>query len=240
MPVADIDILQQLQRDTHARLESAAAFYYVPVLLNRPRDAGAAVMIRETLNKALMGISKKNGKGGLACMVMMPDAEVPDANPAGPMFDILTTVRVFENPIFNEGANGTGISAEQCALNILNLCHHWNPGTGLVYAHKKALREGAAPEGSLAYDVVLMQRQGMRPRSIAMVPHITVADGSMTIISNTESADIWWTNDDTLPTPSNGLLYAAPVDVSGMTGQRIRAVAYHASLAASDGTLKQL
>ena len=55
-----MDIRQRGQLDIAAILESEDAFELVPVLVNRPRDAAAAaVMIRETINKALMGLQRK-------------------------------------------------------------------------------------------------------------------------------------------------------------------------------------
>lgn len=229
------DLMQQAQLDIAARLNADTGFEFVPVLVNRPRDAAGAVMIRETLNKSLMGISKKNGKGGLAVMVLMPDGEVPNQDTPGPQVDLIHTVRIIEQPTFNEGANGTHISAEQCALNVLRLLHLWSLGYGLLKAEKKAIKEAPAPEGSIGYDVVLRQYVPMQARSLVQRPSITLADSLMTISCATAGAAIWWTQDGTLPTPANGTLYADAVDVSALPAATvIRAVSYKDGLSASD------
>jgi chitobiase/beta-hexosaminidase-like protein len=229
------DLLQSLQLDIAARLQPDERFLYVPVLVWRPRDAAAAVMIRNTLNNALLGIVKQNGKGGLACMVMMPDAEVPDANVPGPQFEVIATVRVYETPIFNEGANGTHITAEQCALDALGLLHLWNPGGNVIVADKKAIREGSAPEGSIAHDVVVRQAVGVTPRGFVQRPRITLAGSMMSIACGTAGAAIYWSCNGTLPTPTTGALYAGAADISLLSaGTLIRAVAYKAGLNASD------
>lgn len=235
------DLMQQAQHDTAARLNADAAFEFVPVLVNRPRDAAGAIMIRETLNKALMGISKKNGKGGIAIMVMMPDGEVPNQDSPGPQVDLILTVRIVEQPTFNEGTNGTHISAEQCALSVLKLLHLWSPGYGVLQAEKKAIKEGAAPEGSIAYDVVLRMHVPMQPRDLVQRPRITRAGSLVTMTCVTADAALWWTQDGTLPTPDNGSLYEEPVDVSAMdTGTTIRVCGYKTGLSASDAALLTL
>ncbi len=243
------DLLQQLQLDIAARLEIAAEFQYVPVLVNRPRDAAAATMIRETLNSALMGMKKyiartagqsdaawlaacaASGKGGIACMVMMTDGEVPNDSP-GPQFDLIATIRVFERPAFNEGTTGSGISAEQCALNIVSLLHLWSSGGNQLRCAKKAIKEGAAPEGAIAYDVTVLQHAGLQPRNAVARPVITDGPTAITIACATPGAAIYWTRDGTLPTPLNGTLYAAPFDDD--TTDTLRAAAYKDGLAASD------
>ena len=102
-------------------------------------------------------------------MVMMPDAEVPNANSASVRFENLFTVRVLENPVINEGANGTGISAEQCAINVLKALHRRSAG-GNPFTLTKGHTRGAAPEGSIAYDVVLRQDATEDKRSFVTTP----------------------------------------------------------------------
>ena len=227
--------MQQAQLDIAARLNADAAFQFVPVLVNRPRDAAGAVMIREALNKALMGLSRKNGLGGIAVMVMMPDGEVSNQDAPGPQVDLIHAIRIIEQPTFNEGTNGTHISAEQCALTVLKLMHLWSLGYGILQAEKRAIKEGAAPEGSIGYDVILRQHVPTQPRALVQRPVLTVADASATMTCATAGAAIWWTHDYTLPTPTNGALYAGAVDVSSFaTGTVLRAVAYKDGLSASD------
>lgn len=229
-----MDILQRGQLDIAAILESEDAFELVPVLVNRPRDAAAAVMIRETINKALMGLQKKGGKAGLAVMVMMPDAEVPNANSASVRFENLFTVRVLENPVINEGANGTGISAEQCAINVLKALHRRSAGGNPFYPDKKAIREGAAPEGSIAYDVVLRQDATEDKRSFVTTPGLSLAEPLLTITCPTSGAAIRYTLDGTFP-GKTATLYTAPVDVGALpAGTLIRAAAYKDGLSGSD------
>ncbi len=229
--------MQQVQLDTAARLNTDAAFEFVPVMVNRPRDAAGAVMIREALNKALMGITKKGGKGGIALMVMMPDGEVPNQDSPGPQVDLILTVRIIEQPTFNEGVSGTHISAEQCALSVLKLLHLWSLGYGVLQAEKKAIKEGAAPEGSIGYDVVLRMHVPMQPRDLVLRPRLTLADSTLTMACATAGAAIWYTQDGTLPTPANGALYENAVNVSALaSGTVIRAIAYKTGQSASDVT----
>lgn len=245
-----MDFLQRSQLDLSAILKSEADFQFVPVLVSRPRDEGDALMIQDKLNKALMGLEKyivrapgltdeeyaaaceADGKSGLAVLVLMPDVEMPNANSLTMRFEPVFTIRVRELPMINEGADGTGISAEQCALNIIKALHQRSAGGNPFYADKKVIREVSGDTAGITYDVVFRSDASEAKRRFVAVPALSHAAPLVTMTCATSGAAIYYTTDGSFPDKA-GTLYAAPVG-SLPTGTVIRAAAYKDGLSGSD------
>ncbi|MGV3664270.1 MAG: chitobiase/beta-hexosaminidase C-terminal domain-containing protein [Prosthecobacter sp.] len=242
MPATAVDPLQRLQLDIAAVLKADALFAGVQVVVDRPRDAADGLVIQATVDRALAGwteVETEAGmKAGLCIIVFMATGTAPTPNLPGPELMLVQGIRVIENTLVNEGENGTGMTAEGCAIKILNTLHQMSLG-GLLLADKNALRPVLTEKG-LSFDVTLTRDLGISPRPFVQRPIVHVATGSMTMTCGTEGAAIWWTSDGSLPTPVNAsaALYTGPVDVSGMAGAEIRASAYLAGRRASDVTCR--
>lgn len=232
------DALQQLQLDIAATLAADELFDGVQVVVARPRSEEDAVLIQSSIDNALAGLvevenAEADMKAGLCVVVMMSEGEVLHPNEPGPQMSLVQTVRVIENPLVNMGEAGTLITAEQAALNVLTSLHQLNFGHSVLLADKKSVKE-VNLEGRVAYDVTFRRELGVTPRLSVQRPQISVADPQMTITCGTSGAAIYWTSDGSLPTPTNGALYAAPVDVGELGVVTIRARAYLTGRRASD------
>ena len=249
------DALQQLQLDIAAFLAADAGLQYVRVVVARPRAAEDAVMIEQTINEALGGLRKyiartagqtdaeweaaceASGKAGLLIIVMMSEGEVPNPGGPGPALELVQVVRVIENPMINEGADGTGLTAEEVAVLVLSALHQWTTdGRQALYPAKQALKEVNLANG-LGYDVTFNRLMPLAPRTATARPIITIADPSMTITCATSGAAIYYSVDGSFPSPLTGELYSGPVDISGLdNGAVIRAAAFKSPLRGSDCT----
>jgi hypothetical protein len=246
------DALQQLQLDIAAHLMADALFQYVRVVVARPRAAEDAVLIEQTINEALGGLRKyiartagqtdeqwqaaceASGKAGLLIIVMMSEGEVPTTGP-GPALELVQVVRVIENPMINESADGTGITLEEVTLHVLGELHSWsNDGKQALRASKTAFKEVNLANG-VGYDVSFTRLMPLQPRNPVSRPVITITDPQMTITCATSGAAIYFTTDGSFPSALNGTLYSGAVDVGSLAaGTVIRAVATKSPLRGSD------
>lgn len=228
-----MDELRLFQTDAALKLAAESAFEFVPVNIYRPRDSGEALKIQTAIDSALAGKVKKNGKAGLAVCVFMPEAETLQPNAPGPMLELVLTLRVYEDVTINESASGTGITAEQCALNILASLHHWTRGNQTVIADKKAIRP-VEDRARIIYDVNV--RLNAAPPFAARVaaPVITEEEINVSIACATSGAAIYYTQDGSTPAPGNeaATLYAAPFEPAPQAF--IRAAAYKSGLLSSN------
>lgn len=242
------DALQQLQLDIAAMLQADALFEGVQIIVSRPRSAEDAVLIESNIDSALAGLVQVESsgevfKGGLAIIIMMSEGEVPAPNVPGPQLELVQTVRVIENPLVNMGADGTQITAEQGALNVLSTLHHWNPGHGVLTADTRNALKEVNMEGRVTYDVRFRRDAGITPRGFVQRPLIALADGMMTLSCGTAGASIYYTLDGSFPGSGgiSGQLYTAPVDVSVLTsGSTIRAAAFATGKRGSDISCKTI
>lgn len=247
------DALQQLQLDIAAFLTAEAGLQYVRVVVARPRAAEDAVMIEQTINEALGGLRKyiartagqsdaqweaaceANGKAGLLIVVMMSEGEVPSPNGPGPALELVQVVRVIENPMINEGTDGTGLTVEEVSTLVLSALHQWtNDGRQALYPAKQAMKEVNLANG-VGYDVTFKRLMQLPPRAAVARPVITINDPSMTITCATSGAALYYTTNGAYPSPLNGTLYTGTVDISGLdNGTVIRAAAFLSPLRGSD------
>lgn len=228
--------IESLQQFIHARISQDPYFSDVPVYLFRPRSEDESVMIQTEIDSALAGIESKAGKLGAAILVPMPDADVPEPEIPGPRLDMVPIVRVLEIPAINMSSAGTGKSAEDLALKILNLIHHTffqDLGTTVI-ADANALEALAEDHGRIGYDVQFRCPIGLSRPTKCAIPQITGTAAAVTITSATASASIYYTTDGTYPWSGNDTahLYSAPFAVT--SGQTVRAVATKTNYTASD------
>jgi len=226
-----MDPLQQIQIDVRAYLDTLPAFTYVPTFVVRPRSAEEATLLQTSIDAALNCVTPKNGKGGIAAMILMPDADVPTDRQPGPMLQPRITVQIIEYPIINESDSGTRLSAEQLALEVVRALHvHPMGGGRLIRAQERgALQQmDMSDEGKIAWAVHLACFYQLEEAEHVAAPGISVSAGNVTL-SIPAGASGYYTTDRSFPTPDNGTLwdgtpFAAP------SANYVRVVAYQTGL----------
>ena len=202
-------ILSQLQQQCADRLQSDPLFAQVPVLTERIRD------IQSEIDRALGPLNEQGGKTGLVVILLTPTANVNFENVFGPFFDDIKIVaRVVENVPINQDPNtGTNIPAAEAAERICGLLHHFMPDSanGPITAHKPTITLGNDPD-HLSYDCLFKASGGLSailPQLDA--PVLTSTSGTISLVSDTAGAAIFYTLDGSNPSPRNGTLYTAPI-----------------------------
>jgi hypothetical protein len=223
-------VLEQLQQDIAARLESLAYFADIPVFVLREET------IQTKLDKALAGLTRKANKAGAAVSVLMPLVDVPRENPPGPQLEISVAVRVQELPLINFGASGTQKSAEDIALKVLAALHHFHlEGVCQVLtAAKDAITPSREFLPKLTYDVTVRASLPQEEPPRVLLPEISEAAMQVTLTPITPGSAIYYTLDGSFPWSgnSNAVLYSTPFTVQ--SGAQVRWAAYKAGMHGSD------
>lgn len=227
-------MLRRFQTDAAARLAADDAFYYVPVIMEAPRGVnGGELLFEEAVNAATQGEVLKNGKLGLCCLVFCAESKPVSVQNAGLQSELVLVVRIIEHKALNDGAQGTGITAEDLLEDAMLIMQRFAPCKG------RCVTVGAASKVTLkdapdlwAWEFECTMTDSTAARSACALPVITESGAfDLTVTCSTSGAAIYYTLNDTLPTPTNGTLYAGAVDVESGT---FRAVAYKAGLLASN------
>lgn len=231
-------LVQQIQEDIAARLEVNAAFEFVPITIVHPLNAQESTLIQTRIDQQLAGLIPKNGKSGLACLVLTPELAARDVNLPGPQMEADVIVRVIENPLVNRGEGGTRVTPEEQALTALGLLHHWSPLTGhtLYAAEREALR-AVEIKDKIAWDAKLRMPLAMHPIPRVPTPVITVDDETHVMTLTGAAAALYYTLNGSLPTAATGTLYTEPVALEGPGVIRIRAVGVSSGM--SDSNVKE-
>jgi hypothetical protein len=215
--------LVQLQNDLLYALLSSEGLQNVNILQFRK------MRIESEIDWSLVFLGQRAGRGGVGVIVEMPEASVDKPNIEGPMFELDLSFLVVENPTINlDATTGSGVSAEDVAQNILDLFHLWNiEGVGQLRAAGKVISDSNEFEGCVCYRVTLrlMNPRGQTQR--CAFPVFTATGSVWEITCSTESADIWFTTDETFPgrdVNSTARQYSGPFDCA--SGTVLRAVAY--------------
>jgi hypothetical protein len=231
-------LIEKAQADIFGRLSQDAFFTDVSVYLFRPRSEEEAVEIVNNINQSLAGLITKGGKSGIAAVVRLPSANVAEPNIPGPRLRLIYTVRVLENPMINMGSAGTGKSAEDVALVILNLLHHFQAadfGSALFCDGQALVGLDADDQGRIGYDCNVTMNLGLARSTRVNTPAISGTPAGVTITCGTGGADVVYTTDGSYPvigTGFTGTLYSAPFAVT--SGTLVRSVATKSGLQASD------
>lgn len=120
------DTLLQIELDLAACLALSPELADVLIIPQRTAsgDAGGGE-VDDIVEEALAGIKQKNGKSGVAIIVMMPEANPEDENLPGPQLDLECVIRIIEDRLINEGATGTGLSTPHLAAFVSRYLHQW-------------------------------------------------------------------------------------------------------------------
>lgn len=203
------NFLETIQGDIYGYLLESTDLQYVAIFQERPREDTGAISLTDRINKALAGLTLRNGKCGVAIIVMLPVCTVGSPNVPGPEIQIEIATRVIEMPSKNMGlAIGTGSSAEEIAMTVLKLLHQWMPGKGAVLtANGQAIRPAEEGDGKVAYDVIVSRNAANDPVRRAVAPAISNSSGTITLTVAAGSA--YYTTDGSYPSTSD-TLYSAP------------------------------
>lgn len=226
--------LEQLQQDIESLLLSIALIDAVAIMAVRPRTAGAAAQIQTKINNTTAGLTVRNGKRGTAIIVGMP--LLLNVSPAlyGVKGDLVIELSIIENILVNEGADGTGFTAESLAYQLAQMIPQMNLAPfGQIIADKQLItpRPEAVMEKRIEYRVRLSVLSHSRPFDKCTPPQIALAAGDATL---TGSGDIWYTTDGSFPGSGNAaaLLYVAPFALA--SGLTCRAAVHAADKMSSD------
>lgn len=226
----------QLQEEIAARLAADGYFVDITVITERQGD------ISNRIDQALAGLVAKGGKVGLAILVGVLEADVDAADVPGPNFnDTAQDVTIFERPVINDSAAGTGKAAVDVAVRVCQICHHYQAqGIGqTIYCDKNAIRPiGEVRPGVIAYKVRLRAPVDTEVLAKVLPPVITPTSGavpqSVTITCPTSGAAIYYTTDLSYPWSgnANATLYSGAFNIT--TACMLRAVAHKSGSVASD------
>jgi hypothetical protein len=223
-----------LQNDISRKLLAEQYFTDIPVFVVRSKT------VEGDIANAINGVSMKQGKSGIAVQVIMPTADCVDQyeKVPGPFFIANYCVRIQEIPLINMGARGTQKTAEEVALNVLNMLHLFNFGRSLVAfrASPTALTPSLEFEPRLTYDVCFHAVYQL-PRGVDLrvpTPTADISGATLTLTDSDPDARIYYTAQDTdYPSAdAGGILYSTPFTV--LVGSTIRAAAYKDGLQSSE------
>jgi hypothetical protein len=229
--------LLRFQEDVTGFLLSHTPLQYVSIVAVRPRTAGEAKGIQTKIDEALAGISKRNGKLGVSIIVSMPGVDKVQPNVRAIKGDMILAVDIIENLLLNNGAEGTGATAEEHALMVAGLLQHqtFDGGQPVVGDAKliTPLQEEVMDKKVVYRVTVRKALVGELLEKVAM-PAIAKDGNLITLSCTTPGAAIYYTLDESFPGPGNAaaLLYAAPFEIE--VGEHVlRAAAFKNGLAGS-------
>ena len=220
---------ERLQLDIAARLEADAYFEDITVTVMRPRAQEGFADLQTKVDQALACVRHKAGKGGIACMVLMPlvDAEGTDAR--GPLCQVSVVVRVQELPVKNFVPNGMQKSAEDVADNIVRCLHLFGVGSGNVLrAAPEVLTPTDQFDPKVTIDCRFLQQTAFAGGAKVAPVTISAAGYEVTLTTATSGAALYYSTDGSYPTT----LYSAPFTVAA--GTTVRAVATKTGSTASN------
>jgi len=222
------DFLTRLQLDIVGRLDSHPFFAEIPVLAQVKGD------IESDIETALSVFNEKSpGKIGLVVIVLPPLADVPDPNVPGPVFNVLSAVRVLDQP----SIRNIEVTGPQCCLYVHSAVHQvrFFPHVGQIFTDRRAIEPyDTGKDGVNGYDNFFANRFGIKAPDKVRRPQISGTASAVTITSETSGAQIYYTTDGSYPYVGNGEaeLYTVPFTVDA--GTEVRAGAYKDNMTPSD------
>lgn len=225
--------IESVQPDVYYKLLSEAWFASVAIFKIREKRLDTEV------GKALGGLQARNGKSGASIEVLMPTLKGALADSAGPVCTLEQRFLVKEQPTINQGANGTGLSAEQIAVQIAQTFQLFFLGGGLqgFYAAPTFYRylEPSSNAPFVALEVTLHATFQLTALARTLTPAVSVTGETVTLIDQQPGGGsaLFYTTDGSFPGGGNAaaLPYTAPFAVAG--GTLVRTAAYNGALPGS-------
>jgi hypothetical protein len=225
--------IESVQPDVYYKLLTEALFQDVAVFKIREKRLDSEV------NRALAGLRGRNGKGGASIEVLMPALKGALPDTAGPVCTLEQKFLVKEQPTVNQGANGTGLSAEQIAVNIAQTFQLFYLGGAMqgFYAaptfYQYQLVKEDVPFVVLA--VTLQATFAFTALTRTLAPAASAAAGTVTLTDNQPGGGsvIYYTTDGSFPGLGNpgASVYSTAFPVS--SGTVVRTAAYNGALQGS-------
>lgn len=218
-----MDDLELDQQDFVSLLEGDASFATVAVLKEEKGDIEADIL------QSLATLNAKAGKIGACAVVLQPVELATDPNTPNPEHRVRFSVQVFDQPLFNAGADGTGKDVWQLARRIRQLCHRRDFGRGLyVWLSTEDAPQADPGRRSrvVTFEKLIQEESVTRLGAPLIDPEDGGAAPQNVTITPPEGASIRYTLDGSYPTEATGTLYSEPIAIAAAC--TLRAVAYKA------------
>lgn len=193
------DPVLQLQKDFYGRISAEPAFADVCIL-----DSEEGIVAEDVAEKLKL-FTSRNGKKGAAVVVDRPVRIVENPEKPGPEFAVIIPVGVFEMPLTNRKAGGTGRTIEALCSGLLSLLHGWRPGPeiGQIYATPDAVTPVLSTKTVIASEVQFRTRMQLAVVSRVQRPVLAGTAASVQLSCNTPAATIYYTTDGSFPWSGN-------------------------------------
>jgi hypothetical protein len=225
--------IESVQPDVVAKILSEGYFANIAVFAVREKRLDTEV------SRALSGLQGRNGKGGATIEVLMPTLKSAMPDTAGPVCVLEQMFIVKEQPTVNLGANGTGLTCEEIAVNLaqtFQLFFLGGPMQGFYaapafykYVEEKKDRAFVAIEVVLNATFVLTALQ----RTVGPAATAAALTVSLSDLQPGGGSAIYYTTDGSFPGSgnANAILYTTPFTVA--SGTVVRTAAYNGALQGS-------
>lgn len=225
--------IESVQPDVYAKLLSEPFFNSVAVFKIREKRLDTEV------NRALAGLGGRNGGSGATIEVLMPTLKAALTDTAGPVCTLEQQFIVKEQPTVNLGAHGTGLTAEQIAVNLAQTFQLFFLGGALqgFYAAPVFYQYQAAEANApfIMLRVTMHATFVLSALTRTLAPAASENAGMVTLTDQQPGGGsrIYFTKDGSFPGAGNpgAAVYAAPFAASG--GTVVRTAAYNGSLQGS-------
>ena len=225
--------IESVQPDVYAKLLSEP--FFNPVAIFKIREK----RLDTEINRALAGLTGRNGAGGATIEVLMPTLKAALAETAGPVCTLEQQFMVKEQPTVNLGANGTGLTAEQIAVNLAQTFQLFFFGGALQgFYTAPTFYQYQAPGPNSPFIMLRVTMHAtfvLTPLERTLMPAALETAGTMVLTDQQPGggSTIYYTRDGSFPGGGNpnAAVYSAPFAVS--SGMVIRTAAYHGSLQGS-------
>jgi hypothetical protein len=225
--------IESVQPDVYYKLLTEPWFENIAIFKIRERRLDTEV------NRALAGLAGRNGKGGSSIEVLMPSLKTALPETAGPVCTLEQKFIVKEQPTVNQGANGTGLSVEQIAVNIAQTFQLFYLGGAMqgFYTAPEFYKYQAVPEDApfIAISVTLHATFALTALTRTLAPAASAAAETVTLTDQQPGGGsaLYYTTDGSFPGSANAaaIRYSVPFTVA--SGTTVRAAAYNGTLQGS-------
>jgi hypothetical protein len=225
--------IESVQPDVYYKLLSEPWFENIAIFKIREKRLDTEV------NRALAGLAGRNGAGGASIEVLMPSLKTALPETAGPICTLEQKFIVKEQPTVNQGANGTGLSVEQIAVNIaqtFQLFYLGGPMQGFYAAPEFYKYQAASEEVPfIALAVTLRATFALTALARTLAPAASAAAETVTLTDQQPGGGsaLYYTTDGSFPGPGNpnATAYSTPFTVASNTV--VRVAAYNGTLQGS-------
>jgi hypothetical protein len=225
--------IESVQPDVYNKLLSEPYFAHIAIFMIREKRMDTEV------NRALAGLGGRNGKGGASIEVLMPSLTTAMPDSAGPVCVLEQKFLVKEQPTVNLGANGTGLTCEQIAVNVaqtFQLFFLGGPMQGFYAApafYKYVEKNSDKP--FVAIQVVLHATFVLTNLQRTTGPAAAAAEQTVTLTDQQPGggSTIYYTTDGSFPGSGNptAIRYTTPFTVA--SGTVVRTASYNGTLQGS-------